>query len=320
MGYPLKNLIEIFRSRELTAIRLGLRYERLLLFAGPISFATLIVLFVAIASVSQKERYEARCFESAVETITHNKETLQAHWDKVNSAQDVGASQYKLQLNFAWIDSRARWRLGENCYNMIDQQLGNKPYLSPSELIDKFQLAANLLKNTPLQFYDVEIPDKANVNILGTNVKIGLMTFTQSIQVALAPLLLLWLGSVYSTRLRESFYVGTASKLSEVFPHSVNIYPSGSFPQLRKRNFFLFHLPKAVALTYGLFRMASLSVFIAPPVISYILSLYFLHIQEYTLTFIILGALVFTAGFMNLILELCPWHYWKIFADSVSYR
>ena len=78
---------------------------------------------------------------------------------------------------------------------------------------------------------------------------------------------------------------------------------------------FLYHLPKFVALQYGFLRLASLSVFVFPPVVSYILSLYFLHSQQYTVIFAVLGLVVIIATLLNIILELCPWHYWKIFSD-----
>jgi hypothetical protein len=215
----------------MTAIKLGLRYERLLILAGPMSFATLMVLFIAIASVSQKEKFEARCLELGAATFAEKKDSLQAAWDDPDRL--YSASYYKLALNKAWIYSNHR-SIGDDCYDIIDSQIDGKASLSPSDIIEKFQLEANALKRTPLQFHDVEIPERATVNILGTDVKIGLMTFTQVTQVALAPLLLLWLGSLYTTRLRESLQVASASTLSEVFPHSVNIYSIIKFPPLKK--------------------------------------------------------------------------------------
>ncbi len=300
----------------MTAIRLGLRYERLLIFAAPLTLVALLVLFVAFASVTQKERASAHCFEAAVGVLTKSKSKLDEEWDKVRLNEWKG--DYELALKLALIDGGLIHVPGIGCYSIAADKISNIPASSPADIISKFQVEANTLNNSPLEYHDVEIPQKATLNLLGTDVKIGLMTFVRFIQIALAPLLLLWLGSLYATRFRESHMVGSASSLSEVFPHSINIYATGRLPQLRKRNFILYHWPKVVTFMAASCRMASLAVFIVPPVIFYIASLFYLHIhnEEYFPIFLFLTFSVASACLVNLALEFCPWHFWKIFTSS----
>lgn len=104
-------------------------------------------------------------------------------------------------------------------------------------------LRANDLKNTPLQFRGIEIPQKADVGILGTNIKVSFDSLTAALQISLAPVLIIWLGSLYNTRYRESLLIGKSNDISLMFPHLINIYPAIDLPTLRKRSYIAFWLP-----------------------------------------------------------------------------
>ena len=79
---------------------LGRRYERLLLFAAPLSFATLLILFVVFATETQKERSTARCYESAASLLEAKYELANSAWvDFVTKKKSTLARiEYEFQL------------------------------------------------------------------------------------------------------------------------------------------------------------------------------------------------------------------------------
>lgn len=298
----------------MSAGNLGRRYERILLLAAPIAFATLVVLFIAIASDTQNDRVQARCFTQAADILLDKKELLDKEWQKAVPVKKSGywAGTYKLAIQTAFIYGM---NVGNACYRMMDEQIDTRYRASPEQIIEKLRQDSAALMNTPLQFYGVEMPEKAKISILGTDIKIGLMTFTQILQIVLAPILLLWLGSLYNTRYRETLLIGSAKELSDIYPHSINIYPCGHFLELRKPTKWKHHIPKFFAFSYFCVRSVLLTVFIAPPIVAYLLSLYFLNSDQNAGVFIVLGFLIGTFGLTNIFAELFPWHYRKVFPN-----
>jgi hypothetical protein len=294
-------------------IRLGLRYERLLIFAAPLTFASLLVLFVGVASVSVKERANARCYDLAANILTDKKPNLDTEWDKSRLSQSKYS--YDLALFSAWLYGSPASNLNSDCFITVRDELNKLLSYPTTDIIAKFRQEAKKLNNTTLEFYNIEIPHKTTLTLLGTDIKIGLMTFIQLMQIALGPLIILWLGALYATRLRESLMIGRCSVLSEVFPHTVNIYPMEPFSQLNRSKFFLYPL-KVGSSVYAILRIMALLVFIGPAAGAYIFSLYYLHTDEYVFPLILLGSLIGVATLSNIVLEFFPWHFRKIFSHK----
>jgi hypothetical protein len=291
--------------------QLGRRYERLLVLTAPLSFAAFIVLFVAVASDSRKDNIQARCYEFAADTISKAEAELQPKWEQAKKERfsSFGGIEYKYAITKTWLVASKI-----DCYQLLNSEIDNRHKAAPAEIAAKFLADAKALTSTPLQLYGIEIPGMATINVLGTSISIGLMTFTQFLQILLGPLMLLWLNSLYNTRYRETIAVGTASSLEDVFPHIANVYPFGTFPEARKKSWMIYYLPRVMAALYALVRTFIVCVFLMPPVAAYLFSMYFLHSDEYTAFFTVLGSLVFIAGLANPVLEFMPWHFHKVFA------
>jgi hypothetical protein len=294
--------------------KIGLRYERLLLLAAPLSVATLIVLFIAIASNSQNDRVLARCYSSAVELLQEKKDHLNSEWEKAGPIKgQYWGGNYKLAIQTAFIYGL---HAGSDCYATMDGQIEKRYRAAPEEIIKNLDGEIESLLSTPLNYYGIEMPERAKINIFGTDIKVGLMTMTQLLQIALAPLLLLWLGSLYNTRYRETLLISRAEQLSDIFPHVINVYPCGKFRELRKPNIFLRYRRGFIAFLFLLIRSSLLIVFLAPPVTAYVASLFLLQADRYIELSSALGISMVIFSLSNLLLEMYPWHYWKVFPNQ----
>ena len=89
------------------AQKMGLRYERLLFFAGPLSLLCLLVLFVAVATESQGNLPQGRCYEQAAAAIEADYAKLDGAWgDQISRivTREGKSGDYEMRVHFAWID------------------------------------------------------------------------------------------------------------------------------------------------------------------------------------------------------------------------
>lgn len=293
-------------------INLGRRYERLLFAAAPLCFFSMILLFIAIASTTQKDRVTAQCYEQEAVVINKNESSLEKEWLKAQpvTKDSTWAPWYRLDLVMSATDSSTT----TDCFQIINAEMDERYRNSPADIAIKLDQDAAVLNAKPLALYGVEIPEKSTINIFGIGINISLTTLSRIIQITLAPLLILWLGSLYNTRYREAIEIGEAEKLSEIFPHVINVYPVTRFPNPRKRNYLTRYFRTFNALMYTLTRVALLGVFVVPTVVAYDLSLYMLHSDAYTFLLFLAGFLVSTSTLTVIVVEFMPWHYNKIFS------
>ncbi|MBI1773355.1 MAG: hypothetical protein HYR68_13605 [Burkholderiales bacterium] len=205
--------------------KLGLRYERLLLLAAPILLISLIVLFIALTSHSDTDQITANCLNSAASEIEKDLPSLTKNWEKGNPSHDkYWAIDYKHAIRTVFIFAH----LNPVCNDRIDTELEKHSQKEPKEIVAAFNVEIKKitaqLESRPFKAFGVEIPEKATINILGTNIKISAMVFAQLCQIALTPILILWLGSLYNTRYRETLQIANAKEITEIFPHCINIY------------------------------------------------------------------------------------------------
>ena len=145
-------------------------------------------------------------------------------------------------------------------------------------------------------------------------------TLARVMQVVLAPLLLLWLGSLYNTRHRESLLIGRMKDVSALYPHLINVYPvvlrgNTAWDPPRKKSWskyvlLVFGMPAI----YALIRIALLLIFVGPPVAFYWLSIFLVGETAYSPFFLGMGVVVFLFTMAVLICELLPWHVSKKFS------
>lgn len=292
---------------------LGKRYERLLFFAAPILLATIFVCFVAAASSLQEERVQARCYLQAANVFGDRLSKFERLW---NSEQERDRSffiNYQLEISLAWI---AGSRVVGECYGFIeeilDEEMGEKP---PSKIISEFKLRAEKLSEKPLSIYGVKLSSVASLDFYLTNIEVDLLVLTRVFQIVLLPLILLWLGSLYSTRCREALIIGKADSLLEVFPHIINMYPAFDLDTPRKKNRLAPYAKPVACFVYALTRIGLLLVFTFPPVLAYLIGLYLGAHESYSVWYFLAGVIVCIFFITTLIAEFLPMHYNKLFPD-----
>lgn len=292
----------------MSAINLGRRFERLLLATAPITFASLLILFIAIASTTQEVRIKAHCYESIASALEKDQSSLNTAWDHATpiTQDSFAGSAYKYALELDVLNIH-----DFECYATFEKEVNERFRASPSNIISNFKKEAEAINQLPLELYGVELPDKATINVLGTNINIKIITFARTGQLVLAPIIILWLGSLYGTRYRETTLIGSSKNNSENFPHLINVYPTYPDVVLLKRNRFLYHVPKLYSFLFACIRVALLMVFIAPPVIAYEWSLIVLNSEKYTALSIVFGLLVVWFACVLPLVEIYSWHYNK---------
>lgn len=290
---------------------LGRRYERLLFLSAPLSLGSILTLFVVFATNSQAERSTARCYESAASLLEVGRPTLEDAWKELSTKKRSPSAQieYTYTVRKMLIDVS----LGKACWTLLLSEAERRTRFAPIELISTLREDAKRLLAIPVKYSGVEIPEKATIGLLGTKVSIDLKLFILLLQVVLAPLLLLWLGSLYNTRYRESLLIGEAKRVTEVFPHLVNVYPAVRYPEPRRRSYVQPYLSHVFGLMYALTRIALLSLFVGPPVGTYIAGVLIGNEQPYATVFYASAALVGIFWLALVLCELFPWHYGKTF-------
>lgn len=296
------------------AVALGKRYERLLFFTAPISLAAMIVCFVAIATSTQKERIDARCYTNAANVFEKNSKQLTDYWDSNTNKNEIWFLEYKLELEKIWI-------YGSNfdsCYQFIDNDISKIYKKSPIDIVASWKTRASALLKAPLSVYGVSLPEDATINLYATKITIGLVVLTRALQIILLPVLLLWLGSLYSTRYRESLTTARAQSLAEVFPHVINMYPAFDQVSPRKRNRLAPYAKPTACTLYAMVRVALLSVFLLPPVGIYLYSLVLVATEDTAIVYGIAGVLVSLFCLTTILAEFSPTHFLKVFPDPRS--
>lgn len=292
--------------------KFGLRYERLLILAAPFSLACILVAFVAIASDFAKDKKAAECREVAANIVDKNLNELTILWNK---RQMIG----KVMFANEYVSETSIKMLGifpYPCDYDIVRQDTNKA-IGPSEFASKLRADAINIRDQssrrPVRSYGIEIPEKATFSILGTNVTVSILTLAQVLQLVLAPVLILWLGSLFNTRYRETILIESATSIATLHPHAINIYLNIRMPEFRKRSKGGYYIKIIFPYIPTVFRLCLLAIFILPPVVFYCASLYYLGSDDHLVLTLFGGGLVGLFAAANLIGELNPWHSGKVF-------
>lgn len=291
---------------------LGRRYERLLFFAAPLALASILILFVVFASNTQIERSTARCYESAASLIETKRDEADEAWNNYTKSRRTSEAkiEYVFKLRKLLIDTR----IGSSCWTMVLEEVEPRSQGGIEPLVSGLRVDSKRLFATPVRYSGVELPEKATISLLGTKASIDLQLFVSMLQVVLAPLLLLWLGSLYNTRYRETLLIGRAKLVTEVFPHLINVYPAVRYPEPRRRSYFKPYLAHLFALMYTLTRIALLMMFVGPIVAAYIASVILADAGTYTTLLYVMAGIVAIFSLALVLCEVFPWHVGKTFS------
>ena len=177
----------------------GVRYERLLFWAAPITLAACAVFISTIGYNTYEDRVAANCFDSSAEVIKANLKEFSEQWDRVRLEQ--GKIKYRgiFSINYdKGVAKKLIYGTEINCWRRL--KINEYSFdRDPELLIKDMQSLATDLRKQPIKMYGIEIPDVAVIGLAGTKIQIAMANFIQALQVALAPIMLLWLGSLYHT-------------------------------------------------------------------------------------------------------------------------
>lgn len=298
--------------------KFGLRYERLLVLSAPISLVCILVAFVAIASDTANDKAKAACYDSAATLVeadilepTKLGEKRETIGNKTFANEYVNENSMEAIVKFTF-----------KCGYDIVHEYANATR-APAESATLFRSQAQQIRDEsakrPVRSYGIEIAEKAVIPFLGTTISVNILTLTQVMQLTLFPILLLWFGSLFNTRYRETILIETAKSISELYPHVINVYINARIPELRKKSWAGYYVKKSLPYIPTVFRILILSIFILPPTIFYCASLFYLESNEYIFLSAFSGFLVSIFALVNITCELSPWHAGKTFPGSKFY-
>lgn len=304
---------------------LGKRYERLLFFAAPITLAAAMVALASIGSATLEDRIRARCHAATVRLLEPLKDQLILLW-KIASIKDgkkdiwmpsPSLEAYRNSL----VEPLKGGGIDISCFGdkvgffyAINQK--NLKDNSPDLIISKFKSEGIELESRPLVMYGVELQSSTTYDLIGAKVKVQLSTLVQIAHGVLFPIFLIWLGSIYATRYRETFAIHRAASVVDVYPHVVNVYvvkPNSS--RLRKESISYEKL-KGACIFYGLLRLFYAGLIIAPPVVAYIYALVITYTDQSLIAGLMTMVCVITVIIFTLFaifVEVAGWHLYKWF-------
>ena len=295
---------------------LGKRYERLLFLSAMLSVICITTMLIAVALTTQQERFLANCMRIANNTVTQNEELLSKKWNEYQTPSKknvLAKSDYEYALIHIWI----RPGINSHCYEEIKEFFKANGNISPKALIEKLFLESKKLENSTLKIKAVEIPNIAKITLLGSDINITIEALINIIQIAIAPILLLWLGSLYNTRYRETKLISKASNITNIYPHLINIYAVGNTYKLapRKWSKLLYIFPQNVQIgfMYSLVRSFLVIFIVIPAVTTYLYSLFILPINDNYLISFIIGLWIAITTLVVILTEYATWHVYKIF-------
>jgi len=296
-------------------IELGRRYERLLFASAPISALAIFVFLVAYAATTGGARDVARCYERFAEMVYEQKGTLTEEWSKAQpmTKSPTWGFRYKYELSRLTVDL-----IPSTCYRTITSELDGRYRADPESIATKLRADAAEIRKEPLVLSGVEVPSFTKLELFGNPVNIETTKLAEALQVVLAPIILLWLGNLYTTRYRETLRIARTRSISEVFPHIINMYPVGRLNEPRRRSWLAYMAPWAVALVYALTRLFLLLVFVAPPLIVYASGVWLLTELEGVFPWLGLAALLSMFTLIIVFLEFMPWHFMKSYPNDIS--
>ena len=146
---------------------LGKRYERLLLFAAPISLASIVTLFVVFATNAQEERARARCYDSAAAFLETKSQALEAEWKKLSDTKSGRPERGIAEIKYVYAVRRLLIdvQLGSTCYKSLLDESDNRYRDEPKVIVSKLRDESKQLLAAPIKYAGVDVPAKANISL-----------------------------------------------------------------------------------------------------------------------------------------------------------
>lgn len=295
----------------MTSDRLGQRYERLLILAAPLFLLAIFLLDATTAAITAVSP-ASQCYNIAANAIEADKGNLSVAVSVDEYLNSKTRPVRPINTFHALVDSDIFMALEKfnrtDCTGLVEKF--SNEYRNPGDLVKALRGQASLFSklkaNSPIDIFGVEVSKNLKTVIFGIPAEINLLDFSRAAALAAGPIILLWLSSLYQTRVREIMLTIGAPRITDVYPHAVNIYPLGRLPELRRRSWVKYFLIKSIYHIYFVLRVIFLLAFIAPPTGVYLLVVYY-YVNNSTgaFSFVMLsfGLLVALAFSSNLIIE-----------------
>lgn len=248
----------------------GKRFEKLLFLSIPITLAAFFVLLVSSSSNLKIENSPLNCFQDFAVALTKNAAEIDESWkfSQPITQSKYWGGDYKYELTKALISIKNY----SFCYDLLNSVLQQQFKRSPKDFLEMISKKIEELQKSPHNFAGFEIPKIIKLNFFSAEFKINVSDFTKIIQILLAPIFLLWLGSLYNTRYREIIEIEKIENLSKVFPHALNLFHVSYFKINRSKYKTLLYFPNFVFFVYATTRVIFLALFVLPSVFSYLYS------------------------------------------------
>lgn len=260
------------------------------------------MLIITLGHNTYEDRRVANCYDQAVVVIEGDAKLTEA-WSGAQSESKRDRSKIPIITYGGEVAKKLIYGLNHTCWAELIEKRDSLEK-SPISLVEELKKSAADLRKKPIKLYGVEIPDVATVGLAGTKIQIAMSSFVQALQIALAPIMLLWLGSLYHTRQREITSIKSSESILSVHPHVINVFPVGFYPELRRKNWFKSKAPFVWSFMFALIRMSLVAIFILPSSALYVGSLFYQPMFGYWLLNWFAGAWVFLYTLGALMIEI----------------
>lgn len=294
-------------------LSIGQRYEKLLFWAAPITLATLAVLLIQLGFERSMPLNEAKCIAFGVSQFEKRLPQLERFYERSrNGKNTMYAAMYAGEYKMALIT----YPKPEGCDEQLKKHLREIEKRSPSQVIGTLREEEKKLRDFPLYVYGMEIPQVSEFDVAGNKLKVPVPTLALVAQIALLPIMLLWLGSLYHTRFREAYLISRAGTIAEVFPHLINLFPVGALSSPKKRDLVSAHQRLVIGLFFASLRYLLLVVFVLPPCAAFWWSLYLSATEENFILPLFAGTIVFIFFLQTSFYEFMNPLFGKIFTEE----
>lgn len=97
--------------------------------------------------------------------------------------------------------------------------------LSPSDLSKNLQDQLKTMENTPTTVWGIRMPILFQLQYAGREYQFPFSFVSGMLEVALAPIIIGWLGALYATRQRELLLIAKLDNYKQAFPYILNFLP-----------------------------------------------------------------------------------------------
>lgn len=293
---------------------IGRRYERLLLASAPLTLASAIVMFVALATTQTEQGTYGACLSEALDAMELAKPKLDQFVEKSGEKFVVKS---KDEIEHGVSVSMLKYKTSHSCWNLLDADFDKfKKHPLQYSILDVRKIVQQLHAQ-PVQYLGIELPDKASISIFGTTITVALRTFATLLQFLLVPVLVLWIGSLLNTRNVEILNIAHAAKIEDVFPHVVNAYAASfewSTVRRIKTKPWLARVGRELSFLFvASIRAGFVAVFVVPPTAALLVSLWVSSRPGLWFVYYMTGAIIGMFTVIVLLIEFFGPHYRKQF-------